>query len=127
MGARCKVWKDLSGKTAVVTGSSAGIGKMTALMLAQQGCKVIFACRDEKKTRGIMDWIQKQSNNTDLHFIKCDTTSFKIMDEFMKTLEERGIKVDFLANNAGIGSAPRKSKCIYKIIPMIFCANHLGH
>lgn len=41
---------DLTGKIAIVTGSSAGVGKETAKKLALRGATVIFACRNKDKT-----------------------------------------------------------------------------
>ena len=40
---------DMTGQTVVVTGSNTGIGKQTALQLAQRGATVILACRDVKR------------------------------------------------------------------------------
>jgi hypothetical protein len=41
-------------KVIIITGSSAGIGKETAYELLRQGAQVIFACRDEKKTKAVI-------------------------------------------------------------------------
>lgn len=45
-GAQCHVTRDLTGKVAIITGGNTGIGKETALGLAQKGCEVIIAARD---------------------------------------------------------------------------------
>jgi 3-oxoacyl-[acyl-carrier protein] reductase len=43
----------LTGKVALVTGSSRGIGRGVALMLAAEGCDVMLAGRDEAALRGV--------------------------------------------------------------------------
>jgi hypothetical protein len=45
-GAQCFVTRDLTGKVAIITGGNTGIGKETAIGLAQKGCEVIIAARD---------------------------------------------------------------------------------
>lgn len=45
---------DLSEKVVVITGCSAGVGKEAAKAIAKTGATIIFACRDEAKTRPIM-------------------------------------------------------------------------
>lgn len=45
---------DLTGKLAVVTGGNTGIGKETAIKLAQLGADVIIACRNPEKVRRLL-------------------------------------------------------------------------
>lgn len=55
--------KNLSGKTAIVTGSSSGIGYGFALQLAEMGATVYLACRNEKKASQARDSILKDCPN----------------------------------------------------------------
>jgi NAD(P)-dependent dehydrogenase (short-subunit alcohol dehydrogenase family) len=45
----CTSTNKLTGKTVIITGANAGMGKETALDLAGRGARVIMACRDLKK------------------------------------------------------------------------------
>jgi short subunit dehydrogenase-like uncharacterized protein len=54
----------MKGKTIFITGSSDGIGKLTALHLAKMGADIIFACRNETKTTKVMKEISKEAPNS---------------------------------------------------------------
>jgi short-subunit dehydrogenase len=54
----------MKGKTIFITGSSDGIGRLSALHLAKMGADIIFACRNETKTRKVMKEISKEAPNS---------------------------------------------------------------
>ncbi|PWC78111.1 SDR family oxidoreductase [Azospirillum sp. TSH64] len=91
---------DLSGRTALITGSVRGIGFAFAQGLAEAGARVILNGRDEETLAGAVTRL------TDLGHA-ADGSLFDVVDEAavaaaFTALDERGIAVDILINNAGI-------------------------
>ncbi|CAD8070602.1 unnamed protein product [Paramecium sonneborni] len=116
---------DLTGKIAIVTGSSAGVGKETAKKLAFRGATVIFACRNQQKTQIIIDEIQKISKNNNLHYINLDLPNFDSVRQFVKEFKQRFNKCDYLINNAGIFIINQQKNNLNQ--ELTFATNHLGH
>ncbi|MDO3676766.1 3-oxoacyl-ACP reductase FabG [Paenibacillus ehimensis] len=90
----------LQGKTALITGGAAGIGRETAALFAQEGARVIIA--DYNKQQGeeaIQALLQK---GADAHFIEVDVSdSGSVTKMAAEALAQYGA-VDVLINNAGI-------------------------
>jgi NADP-dependent 3-hydroxy acid dehydrogenase YdfG len=57
---------DLNGKTAIITGASSGIGEATAIVLAEQGVKVVVVARRKERLNKLAKKIE--SNGTKLIF-----------------------------------------------------------
>ena len=104
---------DLSGKYAIVTGCSAGIGKETARSLVKSGATVIMACRNLKKTNKAKDDIiatfdteQRDAVSKRLVIMQLDIASLRCVYDFSEEFVNSGLKCDYLINNAGIGMLP---------------------
>ena len=89
---------DLSGRTAVVTGASSGIGLVTARELARAGARVVLAVRDVDKGRAVAAAIAGRTEVRRLDV--ADLTSVRAFAEGW-----RG-PLDLLVNNAGIMDVP---------------------
>ena len=63
-------------KVCIVTGSSSGLGLLTAKKLVAKGFHVIFACRDEVKTIPIVNKLKEESGKSNCEFMKLDLGSF---------------------------------------------------
>jgi NAD(P)-dependent dehydrogenase (short-subunit alcohol dehydrogenase family) len=91
---------DLSGKVAVVTGSSRGIGKATAELLAQLGAKVVVSSRKadacEAVAKGIRD------NGGDAHVIPCNIGRKEEVERLIKDANAHYGKIDILVCNAAV-------------------------
>jgi 7-alpha-hydroxysteroid dehydrogenase len=90
-------------KVAIVTGAGAGIGRASALALAEVGADVVLAARTQDK----LEEVAEQARGFGRHalVVPCDVNHTKQLDELVaRTLAELG-RIDVLVNNAG-GTGP---------------------
>lgn len=92
----------MRGKQCVITGGNSGIGKATALALADLGANIILVCRDEAKGEAAVADIQRRSNNKAISLINADLASLESVRELAATLNDRLDQLDVLINNAGV-------------------------
>jgi 3-oxoacyl-[acyl-carrier protein] reductase len=90
---------DLSGRIALVTGASRGIGRAIARRLAAQGATVVAAARGTN-ARGVADEIAEGGGRAEP--IELDVTAAGAAEAAVKGLVERHGRLDILVNNAGI-------------------------
>ena len=92
---------DLSGKSAVVTGASRGIGRAIALRLATQGADVVFSYKgNEAAAKEVAKEVEKLGRTAIP--IKGDATDPAAAEQLVKAALDAFGKVDILVNNAGI-------------------------
>ncbi|MBI3616265.1 MAG: 3-oxoacyl-ACP reductase FabG [Candidatus Omnitrophica bacterium] len=91
---------DLSGKSALVTGASRGLGKAMALALAQAGCDVALNARSADSLKETTQEIQKLGRKAVL--VPGDVADETQVKEFVKAAHQAFGKIDVLVNNAGI-------------------------
>jgi len=91
----------LEGKTIIITGASAGIGKETALDLSHRGARVILACRNVSKANCIRDEIIKESGNHNVVVKELNLASLSSVRKFAAEILEQESRLDVLINNAG--------------------------
>ncbi|HEY2491745.1 MAG TPA: SDR family oxidoreductase [Paenibacillus sp.] len=89
---------NLKGKTALVTGSTSGIGKAIAISLVAEGAAVLINGRQEEKVNQIIKEIQKQYPDAILQSAVADLGTEQGCQELIKKYAE----VDILINNLGI-------------------------
>ena len=89
----------LSGKVAVVTGGSSGIGEATAKLFAKEGAKVCIAARREEKLENICSEIVATGGSA--MYVKVDITVLEDVKKLFSGCIAKFGKVDILFNNAG--------------------------
>jgi 3-oxoacyl-[acyl-carrier protein] reductase len=90
----------LVGKVALVTGASQGIGRDTALALAEAGAKVAVAARNEEKLAALVQEISAKGGEA--LAVKMDVADAEQIRAGFKTVLEKFGKLDILVNNAAI-------------------------
>ncbi|XP_059573230.1 dehydrogenase/reductase SDR family member 13 isoform X2 [Alligator mississippiensis] len=122
-GARCRSRAALRGRTALVTGANAGIGRATALDLARRGARVVLACRSAERGQAAARSIRQDTGNSDVLFMSLDLASLDSVRAFAETFLRCEPRLDLLVLNAGIASGGRRSDGCN----LVFQVNHLGH
>lgn len=89
---------DLTGKLALVTGASGGIGREIAFSLAAQGAKVLLAGRNNEA----LEETKKAITGEAVVLPSADLSSAEGIDALMKSALEHGEAIDILVNNAGL-------------------------
>jgi 3-oxoacyl-[acyl-carrier protein] reductase len=95
-----RIQVDLSGKSAIVTGASRGIGKAIALRLAGAGAKVACVARNLDKLKETGDAIAASGGTAEVH--PCDVTDSAAVSKLIEDLAEKWGGLDIVVNNAGI-------------------------
>ena len=91
---------DLSGRVALVTGSSAGLGQAIARGLAEAGATVIVNGRDPDRLAGALDALRAEGLKA--HAYRFDVASEAAVIDAIASIESEVGAIDILVNNAGI-------------------------
>ena len=90
----------LTGKTALVTASSRGIGKAIAQGLATEGCQVIICSRDKDNLLKAAEQIEAKTGQS-ITPIQVDLSQKDSIEQFLKRLTNQFSTIDILVNNVG--------------------------
>lgn len=118
---RCS--EPLSGKTAVITGATSGIGRETALLFASKGASLICVNRNAQKSLLLEEEITKKYK-TQISTILCDFASLDDVKKAAVDLIEKKAYIDYLILNAGVYY--EKKEYSKDNIEMVFQVNHLS-
>lgn len=91
----------LTGKIAVVTGASRGIGRAIAIKLASEGATVIVNYNGSKERAGEVK-SQIEQNGGKAYIYQCDVSDFESCEAFIQDVIKEFGRIDVLVNNAGI-------------------------
>lgn len=100
---------DLTGRVAIVTGASSGIGEVTARELARASAHVILACRDAARGDAARERIRAAVPEARAEVMLVDVSRLASVRAFAKAFLARGQPLDLLVNNAGVMALPYAS------------------
>ena len=113
------------GKTAVVTGSTGGLGYETVLVLAKTGAEIILTGRDDRKGQLALEKISREVVGARIRYEHLDLASLASIADFAQRMQVRQ-SLDLLINNAGVMALPRRQTTADGF-EMQFGTNYLGH
>jgi NAD(P)-dependent dehydrogenase (short-subunit alcohol dehydrogenase family) len=116
---------DQSGRSAVVTGASGGLGLETAKVLAGRGAAVVLASRDLGKAERAADQIRSAAAGAAVLVVHLDLGSLASVRTAAEQINAACPSLDLLINNAGVMAIPRE--VTEDGFERTLATNHLGH
>ena len=113
---------DLTGTTAVVTGSTSGIGREAALALGRLGADVVVHGRDEQAGQAVVAELEREGANG--HFFEADFADVDAVRGVADAVRTETDRVDVLVNNAG--GLFREGRLTDLGVEYTFHVNHLA-
>ena len=114
----------MAGRTCLITGATNGIGKETAIELANMGATVVLVARDERKGRAAQSEL-KERTGAESELLLADLASLADVRKLADEYRSRHDKLHVLINNAGAYNSQRVlTKDGYE---MTIAVNHLAH
>lgn len=116
---------DLSGKLALVTGASTGLGAETARALASRGAQVVMTARNMPRGEEVAQQIRESTGNDAVEVEELELGSMSSIRAFAGRFLAKHEALDILINNAGVMACPfEKTRDGFE---MQFGTNHIGH
>ena len=115
---------DMHGKVCVVTGANSGIGKETALGLAQLGATVVLVCRSQDRGAAALAEIKQRSGNDSVALLVADLSSERQVRRVAAAYRQQFDRLDVLVNNAAL--ARRKRAVTENGVELTLAVNHLA-
>ncbi|WP_337001093.1 MULTISPECIES: SDR family oxidoreductase [unclassified Microbacterium] len=116
----------LTGRRAVVTGASDGIGLRIATRLAQAGAEIVLPVRNTRKGDAAVNAIRAAVPDARVQTLPLDLSSLTSVAAFGEAMRDDGRPVHLLINNAGVMTPPDRQTTADGI-ELQFGTNHLGH
>src|SRR5438045_8298204 len=118
------VKSSMQGKICMVTGANSGIGKATALALAQMGATVVMLCRDRARGESASSEITTKSRNNAVDLLQADLSSQQSIRQLVENFQHHYTHLHVLINNAGAAFTERRETV--DGLEMTFAVNYLA-
>src|SRR6266699_5013929 len=115
----------MQGKICMVTGANSGIGKATALELAQMGATVVMVCRDRARGEEARREITTKSRKNAVDLLQADLSSQQSIRQLVENFQHHYTHLHVLINNAGAAFPGRRRETVDGL-EMTFAMNYLA-
>ncbi|WP_256105412.1 SDR family NAD(P)-dependent oxidoreductase [Streptomyces sp. ODS05-4] len=119
------VLPELTGRVALVTGATGGLGRQTAGELARRGAHVVITGRDRRRGEGAVGALRRAGAAGELHWMPMELGDLSDVARFAEDFRGRYERLDLLVNNAGVMMPPEGRTA--DGFEQHFGVNHLGH
>lgn len=96
---------NVKGRWALITGASRGLGYLSAIFMAQQGCNLILHSRNPEHTEKVLSEVK--ALGVEAYGVSAELSDFDAVSAMLKEIDEMGKTVDIVLNNAGLQIAYR--------------------
>lgn len=96
---------DVKGRWALITGASRGIGYLSAIFMAKQGCNLILHSRNKEHTKKVAKEVE--AFGVKAYAVSAELTDLDAVDKMLAEIDALGVRVDIVLNNAGLQIAYR--------------------
>lgn len=96
---------NVKGRWALITGASRGIGYLSALFLAKQGCNLILHSRDNAHSKKVLEEVM--ALGVEVFAVSAELDDPAQVQKMLQEIDRLGVQVDIVLNNAGLQIAYR--------------------
>lgn len=100
---------NVKGKWALITGASRGIGYLTALFMADQGCNLILHSRKLEHCDKVLSEVR--AKGVEAVAVQAELCDLDQVEAMLRKIDDMGMQVDLVMNNAGVQIAYRTDYC----------------
>ena len=116
---------DLTGKRAVITGVTGGLGVNTAIELARHGAALVVTARNAQKAEEAVARIESEAPGADVDVVSLDLADLEDTKRAARDVISAYDRVDILVNNAGVMATPKSQTA--DGYELQIGTNHIGH
>lgn len=96
---------NVKGKWALITGASRGIGYLSALFMAEQGCNLILHSRSKEHCQKVLNEVKEKG--VEAYVVAAELTDLSQVEQMLAEIDAKGTPVSIVLNNAGLQIAYR--------------------
>ncbi|MCQ2459221.1 MAG: SDR family oxidoreductase [Ruminococcus sp.] len=96
---------NVKGKWALITGASRGIGYLTAVFMAKQGCNLVLHSRNAQHSEKVLNEVK--AFGVEAYCVEAELSDMEQVEKMCCEIDAKGTKLDIILNNAGLQIAYR--------------------